>query len=1023
MAKCRNLDLTCAIIGSVISISATCRNFSSAWSGLARAIAACWLIVAALANPAFAQTQPLAQMDHTSWTARDGAPQGVLALAQARDGTLWIGSEAGLVNFDGRTFTPFKAAPGEAGLPFAAVYSVLVDKDDALWVGTLYAGVAHIANGHVTLYQSADKVRLGLVQSLTQAADGSIWGLDGARRLVRFGSDNLWHFEPGPAPNSRINAIMIDSSNTLWVPEMGDHLYRRPLTQSSYIATDVPTSIAFGFTELRDGTIWMADVLGEEDRGRTQHFDRLGHLIQKLPGTTESFAIKAAADDTLILGTQGQGLHRVSPADAAALEAYTTKQGLSSDEVHAILLDRDGNLWTGGRRGLDRFKRARLVHFAPGHPSTSYAVCGDPDGTVWIAQGEGPLYRALGAEATVAAPDSFYSISCGREGDVWLAGHTGLWHVHQGRMLRVPDIPGVRAWSASYLESTTDQTLYARVSTTSGKAGTWQFKNGRWSEIAREGPLGASGAVAYVDSHDRLWKGYGAGLVGLPLENRLLNSGEPGLGVTRDIRETSYGLLAAGNNGVAILRDDHFQMLSFVDDSTVKGIAGILESPRGDVWINAAGGIVHVSADEMRAGLDKPGYKMKSDLITEGDFIGAPQDLTMESTVAQGRGGDLWFVTVSGVVHIDSEHWQAPSHAPILSLKSITVDRQPLGEPPVIGPRPDNLEVRYLGVNLTAPERVIYRYRLDGFDDKWQEVGNRTEAIYTHLPAGNYVFNVMASNGDGAWSAPVSTRPFRVLPSFYRTTWFAVLCACSALALLWVGFRIRLRAMTREVRARAEERADERIRIARELHDTLLQGVQGLLLTFHVASQKIPVEDSSKAMLDKALSTADRIIIEGRNRVSRLRMEHLGDAELLPSIENVCNDLSGDGMPACRISRTGQAGPLRSYIADEIFYIAREALTNAFRHSQAALVTLELEYGRRYFAMRCHDAGRGFAPEQAEKAGHWGLRGMTERVRKLGGRLRITSAPGRGAEILVSIPSFRAYQHASRLMFYLRALF
>src|ERR1700761_9645542 len=156
MAKCRNFDLTFAIIGSVISISATCRNFSSVCSGLARAIAACWLIVAAPANSAFAQTQPLAEMDHTSWTARDGAPQGVLALAQAKDGTLWIGSEAGLVNFDGRTFTPFKAAPGEPGLPFAAVYSVLVDKDGALWVGTLYAGVAHIANGHVTLYESAD---------------------------------------------------------------------------------------------------------------------------------------------------------------------------------------------------------------------------------------------------------------------------------------------------------------------------------------------------------------------------------------------------------------------------------------------------------------------------------------------------------------------------------------------------------------------------------------------------------------------------------------------------------------------------------------------------------------------------------------------------------------------------------------------------------------------------------------------------------------------------------------------------
>jgi len=228
--------------------------------------------------------------------------------------------------------------------------------------------------------------------------------------------------------------------------------------------------------------------------------------------------------------------------------------------------------------------------------------------------------------------------------------------------------------------------------------------------------------------------------------------------------------------------------------------------------------------------------------------------------------------------------------------------------------------------------------------------------------------------------------------------------------------------VTREVRARAEERADERIRIARELHDTLLQGVQGLLLNFHVAAQHIPAEDASKPILDKALSTADRIIIEGRNRVSRLRMEHLSDAELLPSIENVCNDLRGNGSPDSRVSRTGDAGPLRSHIADEIFYVAREALTNAFRHSHATLVTLELGYGKRFFAMRCHDDGRGFVPHDAEKANHWGLRGMAERVSKLGGALQVNSESGRGTDIAVTIPSFRAYQNASRLTFYLRAL-
>jgi signal transduction histidine kinase len=391
------------------------------------------------------------------------------------------------------------------------------------------------------------------------------------------------------------------------------------------------------------------------------------------------------------------------------------------------------------------------------------------------------------------------------------------------------------------------------------------------------------------------------------------------------------------------------------------------------------------------------------------------------STAGRDAQGNLWFATLSGVLHINPESPIYKSHLPILSIRSIAIDQRLLDARGIIEPRPQALNVQYFGVNLTAPETVIYRYRLDGLDDTWLNAGHRTEAIYAHLRPGTYTFRVAASNGTDAWTAPVSSIPFTVLPSFYQTAWFRLLCVFVGLVFLWFIFMARIRAISREIRARAEERADERIRVSRELHDTLLQGIQGLLLTFHVASEKLSADDDSKRMLEKALSTADRIIIDGRNRVNSLRSDHLTDAELIGSLENVGRDLRLDDEVQFRVTRSGIGASLHAHVADEIFSIAREALTNAFRHSAASHINLELTYGNRYFSMSCADDGRGFDSQDEGKPGHWGLKGIFERADKLGGQLRCRSKPMQGTEIFFALPAYRAYKGHSRVMFYLRA--
>jgi signal transduction histidine kinase len=332
------------------------------------------------------------------------------------------------------------------------------------------------------------------------------------------------------------------------------------------------------------------------------------------------------------------------------------------------------------------------------------------------------------------------------------------------------------------------------------------------------------------------------------------------------------------------------------------------------------------------------------------------------------------------------------------------------------------LVIQYLGVNLTSPENVIYKYRLKGLEDAWQDAGHRTEAIYTRLRPGTYTFEVIASNGGDQWSAPFALPPFTVRPNFFQTTWFALLCALGALAIVVAVSALRVRIITRSMRARVEERADERVQIARDLHDALLQGVQGLLLNVHVATQRIPDGAEAKPMLERALSTADRVIVESRNRISALRSEHVTDAELTAAIENICRDLSAGKETRYRVVRRGSTSlSLDSHVADEVFYIAREALTNAFRYADAGRIELVLDYGAGDFELSCEDDGCGFNPDAEDRGQHWGLKGMGERAAKLGGRFACRSEPMQGTRISVLIPAFRAY-YPSRWIYYFRGL-
>ena len=347
-----------------------------------------------VARSARAEDLQLAEMDHATWTARDGAPQGVRALAQGADGFLWVGSDSGLYSFDGRTFTPFQPRTGDPEMPAGAIETLLVARDGTIWAGFSAGGIARIQQGRVTHYSQADGKPVVRVDHLGQSFKGDVWALADQQRLLKLGADGDWHAQPTPLGDAggRVYSFFIDSSDTLWLAQ-GGRLYRRPHDQAQYVPTEAEAEWVFGFAETRDHSLWVSDTITRGPTGRTQHVDPLGRLLATLPDTDNVSGELYMPDGSLVVSPYGLGLLRLSVATLAAptpageplvRERYAQTNGLSSDAAKALLLDLDSNLWVGGQRGLDRFRLPRLAPMLTTFTPTEAALCAGEDGEVWV---------------------------------------------------------------------------------------------------------------------------------------------------------------------------------------------------------------------------------------------------------------------------------------------------------------------------------------------------------------------------------------------------------------------------------------------------------------------------------------------------------------------------------------------------------------------------------------------------------------------------------------------------------------
>lgn len=970
-------------------------------------------------------TQALPQYKHNRWTEENGAPTPITGIAEGLDGFLWMSGQASLHRFDG---VRFEAIPVEASNDDHGTASVvMVARNGDVW--TFFPRSRRFAvYRHGALRLAPSPEVKGRVTRMIQGRDGAIWAGVGeiGGGLLRY-ADGAWsRYGPGEGlPRDQLMGLLAARDGAIWVSYLDSVLRLAPGGRRFELVMRDPDSVGT-LTEDPAGRVWLSDRRGSRAltgpggrgrsaatgafyptdnsprRGRTT-FDRDGNLwIARRNGGIERLSLPAP---------QGAG----SPAEAVAhLQTFGADDGLTSNSTYRVLEDREGDIWVATSRGLDKFRQTNIVV----EPAlTRPAAYGDvlfagSNGMVFVAEADA-VYRIApgGAPKAILRGTSEPEAMCqAPDGTLWIAFADQVLTWKDGVTRRLPHPPAETGLYACGFDRHGD------VWFTAAGSGLYRYRAKRWEPMfGSASDDGFHPLAMTIDAKQRLivhWDRDTLAWLDFPgLERTRIDYG----GEKPNLAALSAGphLLAAGSFGVARIAPGRFEALSTRQAPGLRGVIGLVQTSAGDIWGATQTDVVHVIGRDLdRAFADRA---FTPPTVRLGFDDGLPGRVPGDglSTIARGGDGRIWVATDAGTVWIDPARIRRNRLAPPVVVTGLRVDGT-LHRDPValtLPKRAASVEIDYTALSLAIPERVRFRYRLEGFETDWVDAGTRRQAFYTNLPPGRYRFRVIAANNDGVWNTKGAVVAFEIPPAFVQTPWFLALCLGLAASVLWLLYRVRMAQMARRVRERLEERLGERERIARELHDTLLQSVQGLILRFQSVTDRLPPEAPVRGQLEATLKRADDVMIEGRNRVRDLRLSE-GSSDLRAMIEALVANTSFEPPIAVRVVLEGRPQPLEPLVAAEIGRIVGEALLNIARHARAGAAEIEICFDAHQLVLTIRDNGVGLDPEViriGHKDGHFGLVGMRERAERIGGTLTIESAIGKGTDLTLTTPARLAY--------------
>ncbi|MBV7564173.1 sensor histidine kinase [Pseudomonas sp. sia0905] len=966
------------------------------------------------------QAEPLAQREHHRWTmADDEGPNQVGALAQTRDGYLWLGADSGLLRFDGFDFTSYQPNDGQ---PLGTVASLLA-VDDGLWVG-LRAGGARLIQGRSTRsFVPGQGLPGGALYGLARDRDGTIWAA-AHEGLARFDGERWTTVAAEQGFNARsARAVFLDHDGTLWAAS-SHHLYQRPAGASQFSEVDGGLDWPSQIAQAPDGSIWIAE----------RYVNRLHRVMPGDQSHLQSQPVDAPINGLLFddagglwTSTPGNGLRRYQkaqwPLDVAHAERVTRNEGLSADYLWPLLEDRDGTVWAGSNAGLDRFRLRELSPTPLPAGTLNAALAVASDGALWAASGNRGLLRLHNGELQrwpIAEPVT--ALLAGTDGDVWAGGPHGIWHATsagvelQARLPeQAPEDASVRA-----IVHADDGSLWVSIN----GLGLFVLRGEQWQAVAgvSEQQSQVMPVSAGRDEQGTLWFGYRDNLLVSRQSDGLRQWGEAdGLRIGHVTAQLHHHGISwfGGQHGLARFDGNRLQMLPLPANGQFDNIYALLPGRDGDLWVHGKGGILQLPAREVARALAEPSYRLRYRSVSlDGSLANDPYRVLPLPTGVAGADGRLWFSTSAGVSLLDPARQPAAAALPPVMIESVQVDGvpQPLPSPLQLPAGSQRLVIDYAALNLRAPQSLAFRYRLQGYDRDWIEAGRQRRATYTSLPAGDYRFEVQAFDQSGSEPATPTALAFSVAPAFYLRPLFYVPTGAALLLMLGWLHRRALRRDRQRLRLQLHAQQNERERIARELHDTLLQSLQGLMLRFQAAADTLAADHPAHTRLERALDRADEVMQEGRERVQHLRQAGANGLGLAAELSRFVQGLDEPGIEVA-LHVNGDQRPLHAAVQDAAYRIAVEAISNAMRHAKARQITVMLNYDARGLRLRIKDDGQGIAADYATANGRperWGVRGMHERAAQAGGRLDVQALTSGGTRVELRIKAALSYADQPR---------
>jgi len=989
----------------------------------------------------------VSQYAHTSWTARDGFFKGnIYTIAQTPDGYLWLGTEFGLFRFDGVRSIHWQPPAGQQ-LPDPNINALLAARDGTLWIGTM-GGLASWNGRSLTRYPE-----LGprFVESLVEDRDGTVWagalfspnaGPTGllcaaqSGRMQCYGKDGtfgiavpgmyedksgsfwvlaqsgLWRWRPGPPvhyattplevsalTNSNDGGPLFAVNGGGLMHLVGDKSQPYPILdpgKASGVLSDHDVD-ANKLLRDRDGGLWIGTVergLIHVHNGRTDVFTQSNGLS----GDVVLSLFEDHEGDIWVATTGGLDRFRELPVTTVSV-----RQGLSSDASQSVLAATDGSIWIGAHDGLTRLKNGQTSIFRKscGLPDDDVqSLYQDVHGRIWVATDHGLGYlkegRFVAIDAVTATPKHLLHFITGdKAGNLWISEHESLLHVLGDRLVeRIPWSELGHRESAEVLLSGDEQ------------GGVWLgFWSGGGVEYFKDGRVRAAYSAA-----DGLGQGHVA-----------------------DLEFDRDGALwaATQDGGVSRIKDGRVTTLTTKNGLPCDTIHWTMEDNDRSLWLYTACGLVRIARSEIDAWTANPRRTVQTTIWDAADAVRLRSSAasTFGPRVTKSSDGKLWFLTGVGVQVVDPHHLSFNKLPPPVHIEQMIADRKIYWQNAIGNAAPEvqlpalthDLTIDYTALSLVAPEKVHFKYRLEGQDPDWREVVNDHEVQYSNLPPRRYRFRVMACNNSGVWNEQGDTLEFSVAPAYYQTNWFLALCAVAVMSFLWLAYRFRVRQVRQEITIGLEAKISERTRIARDLHDTLLQSFHGLLYRFHAVRNLLPGRpDEAIQALDGALIRAEQALDEGRQSIQELRSGLFAENQLDQMLIAIGQELASshqgqDGTPRFGVIEEGERRALSPIIREEILRITRELLLNAFRHADAHAVEVEIRYGRDVFRLIVRDDGKGIDPKilkEGGRSGHWGMPGVYERARGIGARLEFWSEGGAGTEVRLTIPASVAYERS-----------